>query len=176
MANDSVSQTLAKLVEKSAKKMYRGSVTLSDVVGLSDNELEAMYGVGYHLFNWGKYQPALDIFSVLTLYSPFRGHYWRAAGAVNQAMRRFKEAIVAYDMALTNNNQDAVSYTYRGESYIAVGDSNSGVRDLKKAIEVGEAFPAYQSWVKRAKTLLAVRENVQQTTSAMTAAKTSSSS
>ena len=76
MANDSVSQTMARLVEASAKKMYRGSVSLSDVVGLSDDELEAINGVGYHLFNWGKYQPALDIFSVLTLYSPFRVGYF----------------------------------------------------------------------------------------------------
>ncbi len=163
MANDSVAQTMAKLVEQGAKKMYRGSVSLSDVVGLSDDELEAMYGVGYHLFNWGKYQPALDIFSVLTLYSPFRGHYWRAAGAVNQAMKRFKEAVLAYDMAITNNNQDAVSYTYRGESLLALGDTNAGVRDLKKAIEVGESFAAYANWVKRAKTLLQVREQAQKT-------------
>ncbi len=163
MANDSVSQTMAKLVEQGAKKMYRGSVSLSDVVGLSDEELEAMYGVGYHLFNWGKYQPALDIFSVLTLYSPFRGHYWRAAGAVNQAMKRFKEAVLAYDMAITNNNQDAVSYTYRGESLLALGDPAGGMRDLKKAIEVGESFAAYANWVKRAKTLIQVREQVAST-------------
>ena len=162
MANDSLSQTLAKLVERGAKKMYRGSVSLSDVVGLTDKELEAMYGVGYHLFNWGKYQPALDIFSVLTLYSPFKAHYWRAAGAVNQAMKRFKEAILAYDMALTNNNLDAVSYTYRGESRLALGDVLGGISDLKKAIEVGEKLPAYINWVKRAKTLLAVRENAAQ--------------
>ena len=61
-------------------------------------------------------------------------------------------------MALTNNNQDAVSFTYRGESLLALGDSPGGVRDLRKAIEVGESFPAYANWVKRAKTLLQVRE------------------
>ncbi len=160
MANDSVAATMARMVEQSAKKMYRGSVTLSDVVGISDDELEALYGVGYHLFNWGKYQPALDIFSVLTLYSPFKGHYWRAAGAVNQAMKRYKEAVMAYDMALTNNSRDAVSLTYRGESLIALGDIPGGVRDLKKAVECGEAVAAYAVWVKRAQTLLSVRESV----------------
>jgi tetratricopeptide (TPR) repeat protein len=158
MANDSVAVTMARMVERSAKKMYKGSVTLADVVGISDTELEALYGVGYHLFNWGKYQAALDIFSVLTLYSPFKGHYWRAAGAVNQAMKRFKEAVMAYDMALTNNSRDSVSLTYRGESLIALSDVAGGVRDLKKAIECGEGVPAYAVWVKRAQTLLAVRE------------------
>jgi len=166
MANDSIAQTMARLVESGAKKMYRGSVTLGDVVGLADEELEAMYGVGYHLFNWGKYQPALDIFSVLTLYSPFKGHYWRAAGAVNQAMKRFKQAVLAYDMAITNNNQDAVSYTYRGESLLALGDAPAGVRDLKKAIQVGEPVAAYVAWVKRAKILLSVREGSNPPTSA----------
>ncbi len=159
MANDSVAMTMARMVEQSAKKMYRGSVTLADVVGVSDTELESLYGVGYHLFNWGKYQASLDIFSVLTLYSPFKGHYWRAAGAVNQAMKRFKEAVMAYDMALTNNSKDAVSLTYRGESLIALGDIGGGVRDLKKAIECGEAVAAYATWVKRAQTLLSVRES-----------------
>jgi len=160
MANDSVSVTMARMVENSAKKMYRGSVTLADVVGISDKELESLYGVGYHLFNWGKYQSALDIFSVLTLYSPFKGHFWRAAGAVNQAMKRFKEAVMAYDMALTNNSKDAVSLTYRGESLLALGDVKGGIRDLSRAIECGEAVPAYHTWVTRAKTLLSVRESM----------------
>jgi tetratricopeptide (TPR) repeat protein len=78
---------------------------------------------------------------------------------VNQAMKRYKEAVMAYDMALTNNSRDAVSLTYRGESLIALGDIPGGVRDLKKAVECGEAVAAYAVWVKRAQTLLSVRES-----------------
>ena len=74
---------------------------------------------------------------MLTLYKPFVSRYWRAAGAANQALKKWNEAIVAYDMALTTNLNDVISYTYRGESKISAGMAEEGVGDLQTAVEVG---------------------------------------
>lgn len=157
MANDSVAQTFAKLVEFVANQFLRGEVTLADLLGLDDKEVEVVFLMGHYLYNYGKYQAALNVFSVLTLYKPFVSRYWRAAGAANQALKKYKEAIVAYDMALTTNVNDVISYTYRGESKISVGQADDGVNDLKKAVEVGAGQDFYGQWVNRARTLLQVR-------------------
>jgi type III secretion system low calcium response chaperone LcrH/SycD len=157
MANDSVAETFAKLVEYIANKFMRGEVTLADLLNLDDQEIEVIFLMGHYLYNYGKYQPALNVFSVLTLYKPFVSRYWRAAGAANQALKKFNEAIVAYDMALTTNLNDVISYTYRGESKIAAGMEPEGIEDLRTAIEVGSAQPFYAQWVNRSRMLLKVR-------------------
>ena len=157
MANDSVSETFARLVEFIAKKFLRGEVTLADLLNLDDKEIEVIFLMGHYLYNYGKYQASLNVFSVLTLYKPFVSRYWRAAGAANQALKKYNEAIVAYDMALTTNLNDAISYTYRGEAKISAGLDKEGLEDLKTAVQVGSAQPFYAQWVNRAKTLLRVR-------------------
>ncbi len=157
MANDSVVATFARLVEYVAKKFLRGEVTLAELMQLDDKEIEVIFLMGHYLYNFGKYQPALNIFSVLTLYKPFMSKYWRAAGAANQALKKYKEAIVAYDMALTTNFNDVVSYTYRGESKLSSGLTDDGVADLRHAVEIGTSLGYYGQWVNRARALLKVR-------------------
>ena len=98
------------------------------------------------------------MFSVLTLYKPFVSRFWRAAGAANQALKKYVEAVAAYDMALTTNTSDVISYTYRGESKLSLGQSDAGVEDLKMAVEVGKNQPFYKQWVDRSRTLLSVRQ------------------
>jgi tetratricopeptide (TPR) repeat protein len=157
MANDSVTETFAKLVEFIANKFMRGEVTLADLLNLDEKEIEVIFLMGHYLYNYGKYQQALNVFSVLTLYKPFVSRYWRAAGAANQALKKFSEAIVAYDMAVTTNLNDVISYTYRGESKISAGMEQAGVVDLKTAVQVGANQPFYAQWVSRARMLLKVR-------------------
>lgn len=157
MANDSVTVTFARLVEFVAKKFLRGEVSLGELFSLSDREIEVIFMMGHYLFNYGKYQAALNVFSVLTMYKPMVSKYWRAAGAANQALKKYREAIVAYDMALTTNFEDVISYTYRGESKISLGNVDDGINDLRRAVEVGATKPFYGKWVNRAKTLLSVR-------------------
>lgn len=157
MANDSVTQTFAALVEHTANKFMRGEVSLAELFALKPKEVEVIFMMGHYLFNFGKYQPALKIFSVLTMYKPMVSKYWRAAGAANQALKNYKEAVVAYNMALTTNFEDAISYTYRGESKISLGEVEDGISDLRRAVDVGMRKPFYGRWVNRARTLLSVR-------------------
>ena len=158
MANDSVEQTFAALVEFIANKFLRGEVNVADLIGLDDQEIETIFLMGHYLYNYGKYDAALNVFSVLTLYKPFVSRFWRAAGAANQALKKYVEAVAAYDMALTTNTSDVISYTYRGESKLSLGQADEGVEDLKMAVEVGKDQPFYKQWVDRSRTLLSVRQ------------------
>ena len=108
MANDSVEQTFAALVEFIANKFLRGEVNVADLIGLDDQEIETIFLMGHYLYNYGKYEAALNVFSLLTLYKPFVSRFWRAAGAANQALKKYVEAVAAYDMALTTNTSDVI--------------------------------------------------------------------
>lgn len=157
MGKDSVIETFGRLVEYLANSFLRGDITLAELMQLDDREIQVIFMLGNYLYNYGKYQPALNIFSMLTVYKPFVSKYWRAAGAANQALKNYREAVTAYDMALSTNAKDAVSFTYRGESKLAFGNEAEGIEDLKQAISAGETRAVYSQWVSRARTLLKVR-------------------
>ena len=80
MANDSVEQTFAALVEFIANKFLRGEVNVADLIGLDDQEIETIFLMGHYLYNYGKYEAALNVFSVLTLYKPFVSRFCARCG------------------------------------------------------------------------------------------------
>ncbi len=157
MGKDSVMETFGRLVEHLANSFLRGDITLAELMELNDSEIQVVFMLGNYLYNYGKYQPALHIFSMLTVYKPFVSKYWRAAGAASQALKKYPEAITAFDMALSTNINDAISYTYRGECKLASGQEESGIEDLKMAIVTGQNRAVYHQWINRSRTLLKVR-------------------
>jgi len=133
---------------------YNGLVILQELEGISDDEMESLYALGYNFFTYGKYEQAKDIFVELTAYAPYTSHYWRALGAVNQQLGDYAEAIAGYDMAIANDETDVVSYVYRGESKILRGELKDGLEDLKKVTEIGIEYPKFEPWLERSRLLL----------------------
>lgn len=131
-----------------------GLITLQELEGINDEEMETIYALGYNFFTYGKYEAAKDIFTGLTAYAPYTSHYWRALGAVAQQVKEYADAIAAYDMAIANDPNDVVSYVYRGECQILSGNADAGMDDLKKVLEVGGQYPEYQPWMQRSELLL----------------------
>jgi type III secretion system low calcium response chaperone LcrH/SycD len=116
--------------------------------------METIYALGYNFFTYGKYDAAKDIFTGLTAYAPYTAHYWRALGAVNQQMKDYVEAIAAYDMAIANDENDVVSYVYRGESQILSSNVEAGLKDLDKVLQIGSQYPQFAPWVQRSELLI----------------------
>lgn len=158
-----IENTAAQYLEFMVHGFMNGLITLQELEGISDEEMEAIYALGYNFFTYGKYNAAKDIFTGLTAYAPYTGHYWRALGAVNQQLKDYTEAIAAYDMAIANDETDVVSFVYRGESQILRGAVDAGVQDLKKVLEIGGYYPSYAAWVKRSELLIALQSSSEST-------------
>lgn len=150
--------TAARYLEHMIHEFYDGLVGLMEAEGISDDDLETIYALGYNFFSYGKYEAARDIFTGLTAYAPYTAHYWRALGAVNQQLKDYPEAIAAYDMAIANDDADLVSYVYRGESQILSGNVQDGLRDLEQVLTIGLHYPEFDAWVKRSQLLLDVHQ------------------
>jgi len=149
-----IENTASQYLEFMIHGFMNGLITLQELEGVSDEEMETIYALGYNFFTYGKYDAAKDIFTGLTAYAPYTAHYWRALGAVNQQMKDYSEAIAAYDMAIANDETDVVSYVYRGESQILAGNTEPGLEDLTKVMEIGADYPEYSAWVQRSDLLL----------------------
>jgi type III secretion system low calcium response chaperone LcrH/SycD len=149
-----IERTAAQYLEFMVHGFMNGLITLQELEGISDQEMETIYALGYNFFTYGKYDAAKDIFVGLTAYAPYTAHYWRALGAVNQQLKDYAEAISAYDMAVANDENDVVSYVYRGESHILSGNIEIGLQDLDTVIRIGGHYPEHGAWVTRAHLLL----------------------
>jgi type III secretion system low calcium response chaperone LcrH/SycD len=149
-----IEETAGKYLEFMVHGFMNGLITLQELEGISDEEMETIYALGYNFFTYGKYEAAKDIFTGLTAYAPYTSHYWRALGAVNQQLKDYTEAIAAYDMAVANDDNDVVSFVYRGESQILSGNVDAGLIDLNKVLELAPAHPEAAQWIQRAELLL----------------------
>ncbi len=149
-----IENAAAQYLEFMIHGFMNGLITLQELEGISDEEMETIYALGYNFFTYGKYDAARDIFTGLTAYAPYTAHYWRALGAVNQQQRDYGEAIVAYDMAIANSELDIVSYVYRGESQILSGNRDAGLEDLRTVLQIGGNNPSFAPWMQRAELLL----------------------
>jgi type III secretion system low calcium response chaperone LcrH/SycD len=153
-----IEQTAANYLEFMIHGFMNGLITLQELEGISDEEMETIYALGYNFFTYGKYDAAKDIFTGLTAYAPYTAHYWRALGAVNQQLKEYGEAIASYDMAIANDERDVVSYVYRGESYILSGNIDAGLKDLDMVIQMGGDYPEFAAWVQRSTLLLSLHK------------------
>ena len=148
--------TTARYLEYMIHGFMNGLITLMELEGISDEEMETIYALGYNYFTYGKYEAAKDIFTGLTAYAPYTAHYWRALGAVNQQLKNYPEAIAAYDMAIANDESDVVSYVYRGESQILSGNVAAALEDFEKVRSIGALYTEFKVWAKRSELLLRV--------------------
>lgn len=151
-----IEQTAAHYLQFMIHGFMNGLITLQELEGISDEEMETIYALGYNFFTYGKYDAAKDIFVGLTAYAPYTAHFWRALGAVNQQLKEYGEAIASYDMAIANDERDAVSYVYRGESHILSGNIDAGLRDLDHVMEIGQTQMELAPWVQRSSLLISL--------------------
>ena len=155
-----IEATAANYLEFMIHGFMNGLITLQELEGISDEEMEMIYALGFNFFTYGKYDAAKDIFTGLTAYAPYTAHYWRALGAVNQQLKDYQEAIAAYDMAIANDEFDVVSYVYRGESQLLARNRDAGLHDLQIVIQLGADAPQFGAWVQRAELLLKLNQQV----------------
>ena len=153
-----IENTAAQYLEFMIHGFMNGLITLQELEGISDEEMETIYALGYNFFTYGKYDAAKDIFTGLTAYAPYTSHYWRALGAVNQQLKDYRDAISAYDMAIASDESDVVSYVYRGESQILSGNPEAGLEDLMRVMDIGPHYPEHAAWTQRAELLLRLHQ------------------
>lgn len=151
--------TAARYLQYMVRGFYDGLINLTKLEGVSDEEMETVYALGYNFFTYGKYEAARNIFTGLTAYAPYAAYYWRALGAVNQQLKDYPEAIAAYDMAIANDETDIVSYVYRGECRILSGSVETAIRDFEEVLRIGAVQTQHAAWVKRSELLLRIHSH-----------------
>ena len=105
-----------------AAKKFANGATLKEVRGITNDELEAVYSLGFGYYNTGKYEDAQKIFEFLVLFDHLNTKYWFALGAVQQARKDYQKAIASYGYSSFLDLENPKPQYHAAECYIALGD------------------------------------------------------
>lgn len=96
--------------------------TFKDIKGLSDETMEAVYGVAFNLYSHGKYEDAEKIFRFLGFFDHLNKKYFMGLGACRQMLKKYQEAIESYTFASMLDADDPLPPLHAGECHLATGN------------------------------------------------------
>jgi type III secretion system low calcium response chaperone LcrH/SycD len=106
--------------QEKALELVAAGGTLKDVRGLSQDDIETIYALGYNLYNQAKYDQAEPMFQFACLYSHTEQRYWMALGNCRQMAKKYQPAIDAYGFAFALNLEDPWPVVQSAICYLAL--------------------------------------------------------
>lgn len=157
-----MNQETIEVVEEAFKKMVGGGLTtMREVKGISNKQMNAMYAVGFNLFNAGRLEDAKKVFNGLLILDHLERKYWFAMGAVLQQLKDFNEALKCYQVAAFLDIKIAKTQYQIAECHLALGDKENALNAIGAMFEyadlTGEQGEKYRA---KAETLKKVIENI----------------
>ena len=133
-------------------------VSLKDLCKLSDEETETLYSSAYTLYNYGKYQDAINIFTPLTHMNLKETKYWMGLGACHQMLKQYDDALRAYALVIMLDVNNIQAPSHVAECHIAKGDIEQAKVALSYIVDepLENLSDQDKEVVKRGKSLLEV--------------------
>ena len=109
-------------IAEAAKAFVKDGATLKEVRGITNDELEAVYSLGFGHYNTGKFEDAEKLFQFLVLFDHLNSKYWFALGAVQQARKDYKKALASYGYSSFLDLENPKPQYHAAECCLALGD------------------------------------------------------
>ena len=115
---------------EAAKQFVNDYATLGELKGISHQELEAVYSLGFTNYRTGRYEDAAKLFQLLVLFDHLNPKYWLALGAVQQVAKDYKGAISSYAYASFLDLENPKPQLHAAECFLALGDKTNAASSL----------------------------------------------
>jgi tetratricopeptide (TPR) repeat protein len=127
-----------KIVEgvKYLSNIVEGKVSLQEISGLKDEDINAILSVGALMYQQGRRAEAEDLFRGAVLLNKNNALAQSALGTVLTAEGKHDEALIALNEALRLNPSDIAALVNRAEVFLKQAEFKSASEDLKRAIEL----------------------------------------
>lgn len=134
--------------------LFTGTTAMRDIQGLSDDEIESMYALGFSQFQAGRFEEAEKIFAFVCTMEHRERKYWMALGAARFNRQQYETAVMAYSMAAIMAPGDPEPPLQAADSLMKLGDAERARSALELAIENAGAEPAHAKIRAKAEALL----------------------
>ncbi|HYC37691.1 MAG TPA: SycD/LcrH family type III secretion system chaperone [Usitatibacter sp.] len=134
--------------------LFAHGATLKDIHGYSDQEFDALYALGYNLYNQGKFGEALQAFGWLLMHDQLERKYYKAFGSCLQMLKRYEEAVRNYSMASILDLTDPEPTFHTAECMVALGMPKEAIEALEMVLLDTKDKPDYQVMNQRARAMI----------------------
>ena len=117
-------------IAEAARQFVNDYTTLGELKGISHEELEAVYSLGFTHYRTGRYEDASKLFQFLVLFDHLNAKYWLALGAVQQVAKDYRGAIASYGYASFLDLENPKPQLHAAECFLALGDKQNAASAL----------------------------------------------
>ena len=121
------------------EKLLRGDRRALE--GLDAHSLAEVAVFGHQLYESGRLNEARVVFEGLVAMDPPEAFPYTVLGAIFLAQQDVHRALALFEAALELDCDDVAALVYRGEIRIRLGQTERGVRDLKRAMQIDPDGP-----------------------------------
>ena len=150
LANPELKATLGEL----SKAIEEGRLSYAQVGGFSEQELEGAYIVACKYLEMGQVLEAIRIAGYLIFLNPADTHFFQLVGIALQRLKMYESAEHFYKLAVAINEQDPMTWVYRGETQLMLGETDKGLAYVRKGLEQAGEATEHRDIASRAKVLL----------------------
>lgn len=118
-----------------------GRLTLAQVGGFTDNEMDGAYAVACKYAETGDTLHAIQIAGYLVFLNPRDARFYQLLGICLQRMQMWDGADYFYSMATSLDRADPMNVIYRGEARIMAGHVDDGVDMLQQGLALAKNEP-----------------------------------
>lgn len=137
------------------QRVLSGETTLQREIGLTEAELEAMYGVAFTIYQSGKHREALRVFSLLASMNPFDFRFIFGTASCYQMLDEFMLAALLHQLAGSLEPQNPSPMIHTAECLTALKDRVGAQVALEEAVKRADSNILYEPLKLRAEVMLA---------------------
>lgn len=118
-------------IADAAQKLMQGTTPLKELKGITNDELEAVYSVGFNFYRTGRFDDADKIFRFLVMFDHLNAKFWFAMGAVQQAKKDFAHAVSSYAYCSFLDLSNPKPQYHAAECFMSMGDAKNALSSLE---------------------------------------------
>ncbi|WP_445222834.1 SycD/LcrH family type III secretion system chaperone (plasmid) [Bradyrhizobium sp. Pa8] len=131
-----------------------GRADLAAFIGITDDELEAMYVYGHRYYSCGKYEEALNFFRFLCLHRHVEARFWLGLAAASEMLGNTENAVHAYRLAALLNREDLEIPLRTAKCFIKLEQPAEAIKALEDALSLSIGKPEHRALARRARMML----------------------
>ena len=137
-----------------SQKTLKDSSSIKDILAVSDDSMEGVYGQAYLLYNTGRYRDAAEIFSLLITLNATESKYLMGLGACYHMMKEYNNAGSTYALVSVIVPDNPVPYFHSSDCCMQMGDLTSSAIMLEMALKRAANKPEFATLKERSQITL----------------------
>lgn len=143
-----------KTFQELTGKSVQSCSAIKDVLGITDESAEGIYGQAYLLYNTGRYRDAAEVFRLLIMLNSTEPKYLIGLAACHHMQKDYQAAGSTYNLASIIDPDNPIPFFHASDCYLQLGDKASAAAMLEMAVTRAKGKPQYATLKQRAEITL----------------------